>query len=101
MPVQDRTVNQLVGIDSIPISFKEPFVLLSTGTWCISLNPFNQAALTVDELTNDVLYIQYEGKQVKRQGYFQVMLMNSKQNGLPNISELIYSCLGMWKTMKK
>ncbi|SDF92527.1 Sugar (pentulose or hexulose) kinase [Pedobacter terrae] len=53
------------------ISFREPFVLLSTGTWCISLNPFNQAALTVNELTNDVLcYMQYEGKQVKASRLF-------------------------------
>ncbi|HZX73811.1 MAG TPA: FGGY family carbohydrate kinase, partial [Cyclobacteriaceae bacterium] len=27
-------------------SFQEPFVLLSTGTWCISLNPFNDESLT-------------------------------------------------------
>jgi sugar (pentulose or hexulose) kinase len=27
-------------------SFKEPFVLISTGTWNISLNPFNHAELT-------------------------------------------------------
>src|SRR5258706_11116608 len=27
-------------------AFREPFILLSTGTWCISLNPFNQSPLT-------------------------------------------------------
>ena len=27
-------------------NFAEPFVLISTGTWCISLNPFNNAPLT-------------------------------------------------------
>jgi hypothetical protein len=29
---------------------KEPFVLLSTGTWCISLHPYNQHPLTLQEL---------------------------------------------------
>lgn len=52
-------------------SFKEPFVLLSTGTWCISLNPFNQQALTTDELMQDVLcYMQYQGKAVKASRLF-------------------------------
>ena len=48
------------------VSFKEPFILLSTGTWAISLSPFNQSPLTEDELKNDCLnYIQYNGKTVK------------------------------------
>ncbi|RZK76145.1 MAG: carbohydrate kinase [Pedobacter sp.] len=52
-------------------SFKEPFVLLSTGTWCITLNPFNQQSLTEDELLNDVLcYMQYQGHPVKASRLF-------------------------------
>lgn len=48
------------------VSFREPFLLLSTGTWCISLNPFNQTQLTEEELKQDCLcYISYEGKPVK------------------------------------
>lgn len=44
----------------------EPFVLISTGTWCISLNPFNQIALTDEELKNDCLcYLASNGKPVK------------------------------------
>ncbi|MBT1705966.1 carbohydrate kinase, partial [Fulvivirgaceae bacterium PWU20] len=47
-------------------SFKDPFILLSTGTWCISLNPFNTNPLTEDELKKDVLcYLTYTGKPVK------------------------------------
>lgn len=47
-------------------SFSEPFLLLSTGTWCISLNPFNTALLTTDELKQDCLcYLQYNGRPVK------------------------------------
>ncbi len=47
------------------LSFKEPFILISTGTWCISLNPFNNQRLTKDQLACDcLLYKTYEGNQV-------------------------------------
>lgn len=47
-------------------SFHEPFVLISTGTWCISMNPFNNTPLTDFELENDCLcYMTYQGKPVK------------------------------------
>ena len=49
----------------------EPFVLISTGTWCISLNPFNQSALTAKELQQDCLcYMEYRGKPVKASRLF-------------------------------
>lgn len=52
-------------------NFQEPFVLLSTGTWCISLNPFNDESLTVDELKKDCLcYLSYRGKMVKASRVF-------------------------------
>lgn len=53
------------------VNFNEPFVLISTGTWCISLNPFNHFNLTVDELKNDCLsYLQYKGRPVKASRLF-------------------------------
>lgn len=53
------------------LNFDEPFVLLSTGTWCISLNPFNNAPLTSEELKQDCLcYLTYEGKPVKASRLF-------------------------------
>ncbi len=53
------------------INFKEPFVLISTGTWCISLNPFNSSPLTDDELEKDCLcYLTYRGKPVKASRLF-------------------------------
>ncbi|WP_345950666.1 FGGY family carbohydrate kinase [Mucilaginibacter sp. PAMB04274] len=53
------------------VSFTEPFVLLSTGTWCISLNPFNNQPLTPEELSKDCLaYLQYQGKPVKASRVF-------------------------------
>jgi sugar (pentulose or hexulose) kinase len=51
--------------------FTEPFVLLSTGTWSISLNPFNDSELTDDELKQDCLcYLSYEGNPVKASRLF-------------------------------
>ncbi len=46
--------------------FSEPFVLISTGTWCISLNPFNNEPLTPEELRQDCLcYLSYQRRPVK------------------------------------
>jgi L-fuculokinase len=52
-------------------SFREPFVLISTGTWCISMNPFNDAPLTVAELQKDCLcYMSYQGRPIKASRLF-------------------------------
>lgn len=52
-------------------SFREPFVLISTGTWCISMNPFNDSPLTVAELKRDCLcYMSYQGRPVKASRLF-------------------------------
>jgi sugar (pentulose or hexulose) kinase len=52
-------------------SFQGPFLLISTGTWCISLNPFNAEPLTAEELQNDCLcYLQYKGQPVKASRLF-------------------------------
>lgn len=52
-------------------SFQEPFVLISTGTWCISMNPFNTTPLTVAELKKDCLcYMSYQGRPVKASRLF-------------------------------
>ncbi|MBS1532398.1 MAG: carbohydrate kinase [Bacteroidetes bacterium] len=84
-PIQrsDKTINSrycAVGIglhDSsaalIPYleSFKEPFVLISTGTWSISMNPFNHSPLTTAELQQDCLcYLSYKGAPVKSSRLF-------------------------------
>ncbi|MBL7856739.1 MAG: carbohydrate kinase [Cyclobacteriaceae bacterium] len=51
--------------------FPEPFILLSTGTWCISLNPFNNMPLTDKELSHDCLcYFTYKGNAVKASRLF-------------------------------
>jgi len=53
------------------VNFHEPFVLISTGTWCISLNPFNTTPLTEEELKQDCLcYMQYKGSPIKASRLF-------------------------------
>jgi sugar (pentulose or hexulose) kinase len=51
--------------------YAEPFLLISTGTWCINLNPFNTEPLTPEELALDCLcYLQANGKPVKASRIF-------------------------------
>ncbi|MGH2564798.1 MAG: carbohydrate kinase, partial [Ginsengibacter sp.] len=52
-------------------SFEEPFILVSTGTWCISLNPFNYAPLSDYELSHDCLcFLSHENKPIKASRLF-------------------------------
>jgi sugar (pentulose or hexulose) kinase len=49
----------------------ENFVLISTGTWCINMNPFNSEPLTKEELEQDCLcYMGVHGKPVKSSRFF-------------------------------
>ncbi|RCH55342.1 carbohydrate kinase [Mucilaginibacter hurinus] len=67
------------------VNFNEPFVLISTGTWCISLNPFNHQPLSNGELMDDCLcYLQYEGKPVKAARVFSG---NEHEQQVKRISE--------------
>jgi sugar (pentulose or hexulose) kinase len=52
-------------------TLKEPFALISTGTWCITLNPFNEQPLSSDELQRDCLcYLSFKGSAVKASRLF-------------------------------
>ena len=52
-------------------SFHEPFVLISTGTWSITMNPFNNTPLQPEDLERDCLcYLHYQGKPVKSSRIF-------------------------------
>lgn len=52
-------------------NIKEPFLLISTGTWCISMNAFNNTPLTKEELEQDCLcYLTYSGATVKSSRLF-------------------------------
>ncbi|MFT4033466.1 MAG: FGGY family carbohydrate kinase [Siphonobacter sp.] len=49
----------------------EPFLLISTGTWCITMNPFSEEPLTINELRQDSLcYLTYQGDPVKASRLF-------------------------------
>lgn len=53
------------------LNFTEPFVLLSTGTWVITMNPFNNQPLTFEELQDDCLcFLHFQGKPVKASRLF-------------------------------
>ncbi len=44
----------------------DPFILFSTGTWMVIMNPFNGEPLTIGQLKNDILcYLSTDRKQVK------------------------------------
>ncbi|MCF8359339.1 MAG: carbohydrate kinase [Prolixibacteraceae bacterium] len=50
---------------------KGTFMLISTGTWCINMNPFNHEPLTRKELENDCLhFLNAFGKPVKSSRLF-------------------------------
>ncbi|WP_234734713.1 FGGY-family carbohydrate kinase [Tellurirhabdus bombi] len=49
----------------------EPFLLVSTGTWCINLNPFNNEPLTPELLRRDCLsYLSPKGQMTKASRVF-------------------------------
>jgi sugar (pentulose or hexulose) kinase len=49
----------------------EKFILVSTGTWCINMNPFNKEALTAGQLKQDCLcYLTPNKEQVKSSRLF-------------------------------
>ncbi|QNF34504.1 hypothetical protein HUW51_17885 [Adhaeribacter swui] len=51
--------------------YQEPFLLLSTGTWGITLNPFAQEPLTEEMLQQDCLnYLTYNGNPVRASRVF-------------------------------
>jgi sugar (pentulose or hexulose) kinase len=53
------------------VTMKEKFMLLSTGTWNICFNPFNDQLLTENELKQDCLcFFTYDGKPVKASRIF-------------------------------
>lgn len=62
---------------------KNKFILISTGTWCISMNPFNHSPLTNDELKNDCLaYLNVDMQPIKSSRFFLGHLHNVNLNRL-------------------
>ncbi len=79
------------------MNFHEPFILISTGTWCISLNPFNHEPLTREELRNDCLcFMSYEGKPVKASRLFAG---NEHEQQIKRISEHFNQSAAQYRQM--
>ena len=63
----------------------EKFLLLSTGTWCINMNPFNNEILTTEQLDNDCLcYLSIASQPVKSSRMF---LGHIHEEGVKRIAE--------------
>ncbi|MDT0651454.1 FGGY-family carbohydrate kinase [Autumnicola edwardsiae] len=53
------------------LSKKKPFLLLSTGTWSIALNPFSEDKLSKEDIKHNCLnYLRVDGKPVKASRFF-------------------------------
>ncbi|GAA4271164.1 FGGY family carbohydrate kinase [Aquimarina gracilis] len=78
MDYQGKNIHIGVGIhDSssalIPylLGEKKPFVLISTGTWSVTLNPFNNTTLTKEDINNNCLnYLDVGGKAIRATRFF-------------------------------
>jgi sugar (pentulose or hexulose) kinase len=80
------------------MSFQEPFILISTGTWCISMNPFNDVPLTPEELAQDSLcYLSYQGKPVKAA---RIFAGNEHEIETRRIAEHFNCPLNFYKTVE-
>lgn len=67
------------------LSGREPFVLVSTGTWSISMNPFNWEPLTNAELESDCLcYLGVNKKPVKSSRFFLGRIHDANTEFLEN-----------------
>ena len=78
--------------------FNNPFVLVSTGTWSISLNPFDHVPLADEELEKDCLcYLQYTGKPVKASRLF---LGNAHEKGAERIAAHFAIPADFYKTIQ-
>lgn len=65
---------------------EEPFILISTGTWSITLNPFTEENLSASDLKNDCLnYLTIHGKSVKASRFF---LGNEFDHQLKKLNQL-------------
>ncbi len=77
---------------------KSKFVLISSGTWNISMNPFNESPLTPEELKKDCLsYISYEGKKVKSS---RVFLGNEHEYWVRKLEKHFHKSPGYHKRIK-
>jgi sugar (pentulose or hexulose) kinase len=71
--INGKTIRVGIGIHDSSASLipwfrdsQSPFILCSTGTWCVMMNPFNPEPLTLEQLQNGCLcYLSTDRKSVK------------------------------------
>jgi len=74
------------------------FILMSTGTWCINMNPFNDELLTANQLDNDCLcYLSITKQPVKSSRLF---LGHLHETGARRISEHFKVAADFYKPVK-
>ena len=79
-------------------SSKGKFLLISTGTWCINMNPFNTEILTAAQLDHDCLcYMSIAKQPVKSSRLF---LGNFHENGVRKLSEYFKTRPDHYKSVK-
>jgi sugar (pentulose or hexulose) kinase len=76
----------------------DEFILISSGTWCINMNPFNPEPLTKEELDKDCLcYLSTKQKQVKSSRLF---MGHYHDTNLKYIEEHYKAAPGSFKKVK-
>jgi len=103
--IEDQQVKTGVGIHDSSSSLvpyfkgtREQFILISTGTWCIFMNPFNTEALTAEQLRKDSLcYLSIQQQQVKSSRLF---LGHIHDVNVERLSKHFGVLAGHYKTIK-
>jgi sugar (pentulose or hexulose) kinase len=77
---------------------KGKFLLISSGTWCINMNPFNNEKLSVEQLDNDCLcYMSVTRQPVKSSRLF---LGNMHENGVKMLNDHFRTTEDFYKNVK-
>lgn len=76
---------------------KEPFILISTGTWSITVNPFSEEPLTLEQLRKDCLkFLGVHGKPVKAARLF---LGNEMVHQIRKLDGIFHKNSGYYKNV--
>jgi sugar (pentulose or hexulose) kinase len=79
-------------------TFRRPFMLVSTGTWCINLFPFATEPLTKHQLERDCLsYLTFRGEAVKAS---RVFLGGEHDHQVKRLSEHFHCDIETYKTIQ-
>ncbi len=80
------------------LNHSDPFILISTGTWSITLNPFTREQITHEELKKDCLqYMNIYGKPVKASRLF---IGNEFQQQLSELNDVFEKSPDYYKSVR-